>query len=650
MTPPNFLLLVVDQERRWELTFPLVPAALQEKLLSLLPAHRWLAQNGVSFANHYASGIPCSPARSSIYTGFHAPDTQIINVMEFMTQSMGVYDPAAPGASTSAMPALGHILSHGDGAQYYCAYKGKVHIALDKDLSTAAEMECRYGFLDWTPQDTAYYDAALAGADHEQTIAQDAAGWLSTRAPALSQTGIPWLLAVNLINPHDVQYANLNSFPNYDPWLPPGLNHTLLGIEPVPQRDPYFNWWCPQKPPNFGPPPASADPRPAAIDGFAGILSVSFSNLPFDDDALCTVYTCPTKTLQAPMWQAYLNYYINCLLDADADLMAVIDAFLASGADLANTWIVYLSDHGEMAMSQAGSSAVYNGVHIVPEPARKPPVGLAPVSPQMMPLRSKASIQYEEAAHVPLIFAAAPVPGSVLPDASRHTTVAALSSHVDLVPTLLDLAGLPAGWYEQNFGTYLSQLVPPLLPALPGTSLAAILAEPGSYRDTLRWSDGNGNGRSSVLITGDALNTFDPFIAWATANQYYWALRLDLAIPAMMRTLVAVNAKGDGLVKFGRWFSAYNYADQAALAGSYGVLHTPNGTYLGQDVQVFDLAADLCELTNLATTMPDSEIAALSQSLNERMAAELSGPGRTPNETELFLLIWPQSSTVAAAA
>src|SRR5689334_12223429 len=75
--PPNILMLVVDQERRWYLTFPLVPDELQAALWSMLPAHRWLADNGIRFANHYASGIPCSPARSTIYTGFHAPDTQI---------------------------------------------------------------------------------------------------------------------------------------------------------------------------------------------------------------------------------------------------------------------------------------------------------------------------------------------------------------------------------------------------------------------------------------------------------------------------------------------------------------------------------------------------------------------------------------------
>ncbi|HEY6320618.1 MAG TPA: sulfatase-like hydrolase/transferase [Thermoanaerobaculia bacterium] len=638
-------MLIVDQERRWDLTFPLVPAELQAQLWDLLPAHQWLAENGVTFANHYASGIPCSPARSSIYTGFHAPDTQIINVMEFMTQSLGVYlpptQPVTLGDVPFAMPTIADLLNlGGGGTPYYCAYKGKVHFALDKDLPDSEALHTLYGFKDWTRQKTAYYDSALSGAYNEQTVAQDAADWLIYKAPELSQ---PWLLAVNLINPHDVQYANVAAYDPCKPWLPPGLDHTVLGIAPIPLRAPYFNWWCPQKPPNFGLPPATTAPRPQAVDAFAGILSVSFGNIPFDDDALCAIYVSPGETLQVPMWQAYLNYYINCILDADVDLWTVIQAFLGSGADLANTWIVYLSDHGEMATSQAGLSAVYNGVHFGPL------LGLEPRAPEMMPLRSKGSLQFEEAAHVPLIFAAAPVPGSVLPDANRATTVAALSSHVDIVPTLLDLAGVPRDWYEKTFGPYLSQLDPPLLKALPGTSLAAILAKPSTYRDTLRWSDANGNGRSRVLITGDALDTFDPFAAWALADFYFWDLHLDFRVRAMMRAMVAVDAAGSQLVKFGRWFSAHNYAEQAVLAGSYGLLHAPEGDYLGQDVQVFALGTDPHEQNNLATTLSDSEISSLSESLNALMAAELSAPGLTPRETHSFLSPEPQSQAAAAA-
>lgn len=644
---PNFLLLVVDQERRWELTLSLVPKELRKHLCERLRAHRWLAANGISFANHYASAIPCSPARAALYTGIHAPDAQIINVMEFMSFSLGRYDPQAPGDPDSGPPTLGHMLSHqqhSDRPEYYCAYKGKWHIALDTDLNAPWQMERRYGFKDWTPQDTAYFDAALAGAQNERCIALDAAAWLTETAPRLAADHRPWFLAANFINPHDVQYAALGP-------LPPRLPRTLLGTAPIPRRQPYFHWWAPRKPHNFGPPPRSADPRPFAIDGFAGVLSVAFGNIPFADDQLCTIYTGPDEVRSVPIWQAYLNYYINCTLDVDEKLWTVIEAFCNAGPRIGieNTYIIYLADHGEQAMSQAGESVVYNGAR----------GGLfkkvKPIRPAPMPLRSKGSLLYEESTHVPLIFAAAPAPTSWLPDESRGTTVKALSSHVDIVPTVLELAGRSRDWYERTYGRYLGDLAIPLKPQIPGTSLAAIVADPSAYRDTIGWNDGKGNGRERALITGDALNTFDPIAAWAFATLDLPDMRLHVGKKGMMRAMVAANPAGDGVVKFARWFSMRNYAEQATLIGDFEELHRPQclsgpiRIYLGQDVQVFDLQCDPHELRNLATaTMSEVGVRKLSVELRDLMARELSGPGRTPREAQRFMPNGPQPHGLAA--
>lgn len=637
----NFLMVVVDQERHWELTMSLVPEKKREELWEKLRAHRWLQANGISFANHYASAIPCKPARSGLYTGFHAPDTQIID--QFNSFSLGSYDPEVPSNPDSGPPTLGHMLNCKENPaapDYYCAYKGKWDLSLDTDVKTSQQMEGWYGFKDWTPQNTAYFDDALSGAEHEKCIALDSANWLTETAPHIVADGRPWFLAVNLINPHDVQYAQLE--PGSPPALlgPPGLRQTLLGIAPIPKRDPYFYWWEPQQPPNFGPPPESADPRPFAIDGFAGILSVAFGNIGFSDDPPCTVYTAPDKFLQAPAWQAFLNYYINCIVDVDDKLWTVIEAFCNAGSRIGieNTCIIYLADHGEQAMSQAGVSAVYNGAH----------TGLfkkvRPIKPEPMPLRSKGSLLYEETAHVPLIFAAAPVAGSWLPDEDRGTTVKTLSSHVDIVPTVLEMAARTAGWYERTYGQYLTELVIPLQRKLPGTSLASIVANPSAYRDRVGWNDGKGNGRSRVLVTGDAFITFDPIAAWA------WAavipdlpdMKLHFGMKGMMRAMATANPAGDGVVKFGRWFSMLNYSEQATLIGDYKKLNTPEPfrIYFGQDVQVFDLKRDPHELRNLATAAETNlDVQALSVELRDLMTRELSGPCRTPREIQLLIAI-----------
>ncbi len=76
-----------------------------------------------------------------------------------------------------------------------------------------------------------------------------------------------------------------------------------------------------------------------------------------------------------------------------------------------NTFIIFTSDHGEMAMSHRGISRYYDdkGTNV------------------MMPLRQKGAVVYEENNNVPLIIASKD-PGLV---PSPGTTVRTLSSHIE---------------------------------------------------------------------------------------------------------------------------------------------------------------------------------------------------------------------------
>jgi arylsulfatase len=100
-------------------------------------------------------------------------------------------------------------------------------------------------------------------------------------------------------------------------------------------------------------------------------------------------------------WRAGMNFYLNCLRDVDRSIGVVLDALQASGqAD--RTIVVLTADHGEMAGSHG--------------------------------LRQKGNLPYDENTHVPMVIAH--------PDIEGGTTTDGFASAIDIVPTLLAMAGL----------------------------------------------------------------------------------------------------------------------------------------------------------------------------------------------------------------
>ena len=123
------------------------------------------------------------------------------------------------------------------------------------------------------------------------------------------------------------------------------------------------------------------------------------------------------------MWSIFYNYYLNCIRDNDRNLQKVVDAM-----DEMNLWkdtvVVLSADHGEMAGAHGG-------------------------------LMGKGPLCYEANAHVPLLIAH--------PDARPGTTCSALTSHLDLLPTFVGLAGAEP---------------PAAIKRLPGHDFSGLLSEP----------------------------------------------------------------------------------------------------------------------------------------------------------------------------
>ncbi len=103
-------------------------------------------------------------------------------------------------------------------------------------------------------------------------------------------------------------------------------------------------------------------------------------------------------------WRRYLDYFMFCNEDMDGNVGRVLAALDEVGAR-ENTIVVFTSDHGEMGGSHG--------------------------------LRGKDTFVYEEKMNVPLI-----VSGPGLPSGAMS---GAMSSNVDVMPTLLALAGIEAG-------------------------------------------------------------------------------------------------------------------------------------------------------------------------------------------------------------
>lgn len=139
-------------------------------------------------------------------------------------------------------------------------------------------------------------------------------------------------------------------------------------------------------------------------------------------------------------WRRLINAYIDLNLEVDSHIGTVLDALARSGAE-SNTLVMSTSDHGDLA-----------GAH---------------------GLRQKAANLYRENAQVPLTMC---WPGTITAGSSSSR----LSGAVDLLPTLLSVAGAPQ------------------TDRLPGRDLSPL------------WSDPHRAVRDSVLVTSDAFSSMGP--------------------------------------------------------------------------------------------------------------------------------------------
>lgn len=105
---PNILLITTDQESQthWFKKPGLSDQENEQWVNSRLPARAWLKQHGVEFTSAHCNALPCSPSRSSIYSGLYPHQHQVYGNtgMDAYGFTEWVSAPSGPPLPTNAWP------------------------------------------------------------------------------------------------------------------------------------------------------------------------------------------------------------------------------------------------------------------------------------------------------------------------------------------------------------------------------------------------------------------------------------------------------------------------------------------------------------------------------------------------------------------
>lgn len=582
---PNFLVITADEYR-----FPVAyeSAELEAFRAEHLVGEEALRDNGLEFTNHYIMSAACAPSRTSVLTG-HYPSLH--GVSQTSGAAKSAFEDDCYWLDPNTVPTMGHYFRAGG---YDTYLKGKWHVS-EADILIPGTKDSLLSFDDHGNPDPAR-EATYLAADRLDSFGFS--GWVGPEAhgsnPLNSASSAAGAIG------RDQKFADqtvglldeLASRADATPWL------LLAGF-----LDPHdITTW------GVGTLNSPAWDLEGQLDGSA---VPDIAPAPTAHEDLSTKPSCQQsyvdtypKAFQPTIdTQDYRRFYYQLQQNVNGHIKRVLDT-LASHPEMAeNTIVVFTSDHGTMLGAHGG-------------------------------MFQKWHQAYEESTHVPFIIHSPTL-------FSGRQTVDALTSHADLLPTLLGLAGLEVAELQQELAGTHNEVHP-----LVGRDLSGLVrgeASPATLTDPVYFMTDDEVSRGSAQVS--------------IANRMYESV----IQPNHVETVIAMLPTGAGGARQKWKYSRYadrpqfwsNPAGTAGGGGPADVVTLVNGNVTSAGTKVasttvkdqtvpdeyeaYNLATDPLEAHNLAAS-PDpavqATLAQLAALLDEQCATKRLTPssGTVPSQ------------------
>jgi arylsulfatase len=437
------------------------------------------------------------------------------------------------------IPTIGHMMRD---AGYYSTYQGKWHLnaRIHEHFPPGKPLQLvgydtmdRYGFSDFTGIGDVVGDT-FGGYWTDQFVTATAQAWMRRKGKPMNEEGQPWFMALNLVNPHDVMFYNTDK-PGQ---AVQGDPKPMMPINRDPDDKIYKKKWgvplSPSRKEDWHKPG-----RPKAHYEYQKAKGLLTGVIPNEDQR----------------WQKLQDYYFNCVSDNDRSVDTILTELDNLGM-LDNTIIIFTADHGELC-----------GAH-----------GMS----------CKGANAFREQNNVPFILYHPDMPGG--------QKCRAVSSHLDLIPTILSMTGADKKQKREVADRLHGHDVSPLLESPQQASLDAI--RDGALYCYSMWSYMDADWLKKVLEA-------------AAAGK---KLTKDTVPKPDTKKRSAIRTVYDGRYKYSRYFSPLEHNRPTTVEQIFKI----------NDVELFDLKNDPHEMNNLALEETNQDVLlAMNDKLNRLIDSEV---------------------------